>query len=198
MSTLHDLPPPTGPLAGGALFLDRDGTLNFDRHYVSDPAGIELIPGVAGALRAARALGLRLFLHTNQSGIARGLFQLADVDRCNARLEELLGLPRPVFDAVCVAPEGPDDPQVYRKPSPRFIRECVARHQLAPERCWMVGDRESDLESGRLAGIGTAAVCTGKHDAAAWRQLLPAGTPVWPSLTELVAALAAGAGRPDA
>jgi D-glycero-D-manno-heptose 1,7-bisphosphate phosphatase len=198
MITLHELPPPTGPLAGGALFLDRDGTLNFDRHYVFDPAGIELIPGVAGALSAARALGLRLFLHTNQSGIARGLFQLADVDRCNARLEELLGLPRPVFDAVCVAPEGPADPQVYRKPSPRFIQECVTRHRLAPERCWMVGDRESDLEAGRLAGIGTAAVCTGKHDAAAWRQLLPAGTPVWPSLTELVAALAAGAGRHNA
>lgn len=198
MITLHELGPPTGPLAGGALFLDRDGTLNFDRHYVFDPAGIELIPGVAGALSAARALGLRLFLHTNQSGIARGLFQLADVDRCNARLEELLGLPRPVFDAVCVAPEGPEDPQVYRKPSPRFIQECVTRHRLAPERCWMVGDRESDLEAGRLAGIGTAAVCTGKHDAAAWRQLLPAGTPVWPSLTELVAALAAGAGRHNA
>lgn len=198
MITHHALPPPAGPLAGGALFLDRDGTLNFDRHYVFDPAGIELIPGVAGALREARALGLRLFLHTNQSGIARGLFQLADVDRCNARLEDLLGLPRPVFDAVCVAPEGPDDPQVYRKPSPRFIQECVARHRLAPARCWMVGDRESDLEAGRLAGIGTAAVCTGKHDAAAWRQLLPAGTPVWPSLTELVAALAAGAGRTDA
>jgi D-glycero-D-manno-heptose 1,7-bisphosphate phosphatase len=74
----------------------------------------------------------------------------------------------------------------------------VTRHRLAPERCWMVGDRESDLEAGRLAGIGTAAVCTGKHDAAAWRQLLPAGTPVWPSLTELVAALAAGAGRHNA
>jgi D-glycero-D-manno-heptose 1,7-bisphosphate phosphatase len=198
MITLHALPPPTGPLAGGALFLDRDGTLNFDRHYVWDPDGIELIPGVAGALREARALGLRLFLHTNQSGIARGLFQLADVDRCNARLEELLGLPRPVFDAICVAPEGPGDPQVYRKPSPRFIQECVARHQLAPARCWMVGDRESDLEAGRLAGIGTAAVCTGKHDDAAWRQLLPAGTPVWPSLTELVATLAAGAERNDA
>ncbi len=198
MITLHDLPPPPGPPAGGPLFPDRDGTLNFDRHYVSDPAGIELIPGVAGALRAARTLGLRLFLHTNQSGIARGLFQLADVDRCNARLEELLGLPRPVFDAICVAPEGPDDPQVYRKPSPRFIRECIARHRLEPSRCWMVGDRESDLEAGRLAGIGTAAVCTGKHDAAAWRQLLPAGTPVWPSLTELVAALAAGGPLNDA
>jgi D-glycero-D-manno-heptose 1,7-bisphosphate phosphatase len=198
MITLHDLPPPTGPLAGGALFLDRDGTLNFDRHYVSDPAGIELIPGVADALRSARALGLRLFLHTNQSGIARGLFQLEDVARCNARLEELLGLPRPVFDAICVALEGPDDPQVYRKPSSRFIRECVARHHLDPTRCWMVGDRESDLESGRLAGIGTAAVCTGKHDAAAWRQLLPAGAPVWPSLRELVTALAAGVGSDHA
>ena len=78
-----------------ALFLDRDGTLIVDKVYLADPAGVELIPGAADALRRARALGYRLFLFTNQSGIGRGYHTLEDTQRVNARLEELLGLPRP-------------------------------------------------------------------------------------------------------
>src|SRR5215211_5393730 len=123
-----------------ALFLDRDGTLIVDKHYLADPAGVELIPGVPDALRRARSLGYRLFLFTNQSGIARGLHTLDDVLRCNARMEELLGLPRPLFTDICIAPEAPDGPQKYRKPSPRFILESIARHALHPRECWMVGD----------------------------------------------------------
>lgn len=168
-----------------ALFLDRDGTLIHDKHYLADPAGVELIPGVAAALRRARALGYRLFIHTNQSGIARGLHTLDDVHRCNARMEELLALPRPVFDAICIAPESSEDPIVYRKPSPRFIRESLERFQLDPAQCWMVGDREADVEAGRAAGIRSAAVCTGKLDAAAWQRAFPA-VPVFPSLVEFV------------
>lgn len=190
----NHLPAPSGRLAGGALFLDRDGTLILDKHYLADPAGVELIPGVADSLRRARALGLRLFLHTNQSGIARGYFTMEDVLRCNARMEEMLGLPRPVFDAVCIAPEGPEDPVIYRKPSPRFFRECAARFALVPDRCWMVGDRESDVQAGLAAGIGTVAVCTGKYGAAEWPAHLPAGGLLFASLTELVAFLEAGGG----
>jgi D-glycero-D-manno-heptose 1,7-bisphosphate phosphatase len=175
-----------------ALFLDRDGTLILDKHYLADPAGVELIPGAADALRQARALGYRLFIHTNQSGIGRGMYTLDDVHRCNDRMEQLLGLPRPIFDDVCIAPEGPDDAPVYRKPSPRFIVESIARHQLDPQHCWMVGDREADLETGVNAGINRAAVCTGKHDAAAWAALGTRGAPVFPSIKEFVTALAAG------
>ncbi len=176
----------------GALFLDRDGTIILDRHYLADPAGVELIPGVAAALQRARSMGLRLFIHTNQSGIGRGLYSLDAVHRCNERMEELLGLPRPIFDAICIAPEGPDDPPVYRKPSPRFVLECITRHQLDPRQCWMVGDRDSDLQTGLNAKIGAVAVCTGKYDAAGWVGVAPAPVPVYPSLVEFVAALAGG------
>src|SRR3954471_6791755 len=151
-----------------ALFLDRDGTLIYDKHYLADPAGVELIPGVADALRRARALGYRLFIHTNQSGIARGLHTLDDVVRCNTRMDELLGLPAPIFDDICIAPEGPEGPIVYRKPSPRFVLESIARHGLDPRQCWMVGDRRGDIETGHNAGIASVAVCTGKHTAAEW------------------------------
>src|ERR1051325_6226196 len=151
-----------------ALFLDRDVTLIVDKHYLADPTGVELIPGVAEALRRARSLGYRLFVHTNQSGIARGYYTIDDVHRCNVRMEEMLGLPRPIFDDTCIAPEGPDDPIIYRKPSPRFIRESIAKFGLDPAQCWMVGDRDADIETGMNAGIRSAAVCTGKHDAQAW------------------------------
>ncbi len=184
-------PPAAGTPPGAALFLDRDGTIIHDRHYLWEPDGVELLPGASTALSNARRLGYRLFILTNQSGIARGLYGMADVIRCNERMEELLGLPRPVFDSVCVAPEGPQDPVEYRKPSPRFIKETVARYRLDPALCWMVGDRESDVRAGLEAGIKSAAVCTGKLDAAGWSRLLPPGVPVHAGLAELVATLPA-------
>jgi D-glycero-D-manno-heptose 1,7-bisphosphate phosphatase len=100
-------------------------------------------------------------------------------------MEELLGLSRPIFDAICIAPEGPEGPIIYRKPSPRFIRESIERYQLDPAQCWMVGDREADVETGRAGGIRSAGVCTGKLDAAAWQQAFP-DVPVFPSFVEFV------------
>ena len=172
-----------------ALFLDRDGTLIVDKHYLADPDGVEIIPGVPNALRRARALGYQLFLFTNQAGVARGLYTLDDVLRCNARMEELLGLPLPLFTDICIAPEHPDEPPLYRKPSPRFILESIARHGLSREQCWMVGDRESDVDAGQNAQIRSAAVCTGKYDASHWAALARPNVPVFPSLAEFVASL---------
>lgn len=172
-----------------ALFLDRDGTLILDRDYLADPAGVRLLPGTAAALGRARDLGYLLFLFTNQSGIGRGYHTLDDAHRCNARMLELLALPPPVFAGVCIAPEAPGEPSLYRKPSPRFIHEMVARHALDPAQCWMIGDRESDLAAGLAAGIRAAAVCTGKHDAAAWAARAPADTPIFADLAAFVATL---------
>jgi D-glycero-D-manno-heptose 1,7-bisphosphate phosphatase len=149
---------------GRALFLDRDGTLIVDRVYLADPAGVELIPGAAEGLSRARALGFKLFLFTNQSGIGRGLHTLEDTRRVNARMEELLGLPPPIFDASCIAPETSDQPIVYRKPSPKFIHEMISQHALDPALCYMVGDSAADIGAALAADIQPVAVCTGKVD----------------------------------
>jgi len=172
-----------------ALFLDRDGTLILDKHFLADPAGVELIPGATDGLRRARALGYKLFLFTNQSGIGRGLHTLEDAHRVNTRMEEMLGLPRPIFDDICIAPEAPDQPSLYRKPSPRFIVESIARHGLDPAFCWMIGDREADIQAGLNAKIRGVAVCTGKYDAAGWAALALPGVPVFPSFAEFAATL---------
>lgn len=173
-----------------ALFLDRDGTIIFDKDYLADPAGVELIPGAASALHQARALGYRLFILTNQSGIGRGYHTLEDTLRCNTRMEELLGLPAPAFDGICIAPEAPDQPSLYRKPSPRYIHDMIAQHRLDPRHCWMIGDRESDLQAGLNAGVNAVAVCTGKFDAAGWAARLPPGATLHPDLAAFVATLA--------
>jgi D-glycero-D-manno-heptose 1,7-bisphosphate phosphatase len=140
-------------MPGKALFLDRDGTLIHDRNYLADPAQVELLPGVRETLHAFAAEGWRLFLFTNQSGIGHGLFTLETVERCNARLDELLALPAPGFTGTCIAPETPQMTQVYRKPSPRFILEMIARHNLDPRATWMAGDKASDVQAGLNAGV---------------------------------------------
>lgn len=146
-----------------ALFLDRDGTLIFDKDYLHEPEKVELIPGVKEALHKARAAGCKLFLLTNQSGIGRGYFTFEDYEKCHARFLELLEFVPADFTACCIAPEAPDQPSKYRKPAPDFILEQLAAFpQLDPKKCVMVGDRKSDWQCGLNAGTQAAAVQTGK------------------------------------
>ena len=146
-----------------ALFLDRDDTIIGDEGYMSDPAQIRLLPGVGEALRNAAHV-FRLYLITNQSGIGRGFYSMEQAVACNDRLIELLKLPSPGFHGICIAPETPDDPQVYRKPSPKYILEMIKRDGLDPNRCYMIGDRTSDLESGINAGIESILVGSGNGE----------------------------------
>lgn len=146
-----------------ALFLDRDGTLIFDKHYLHEPAEVELIAGTREAVARALSAGCQLFLLTNQSGIGRGFFTMSDYQKCHQRLVELLGVRENDFSACGIAPESPDEPSRYRKPSPAFVLEQLAAFpQLDPSRCWMVGDRMSDWQTGINAGIRSAAVASGK------------------------------------
>lgn len=172
-----------------ALFLDRDGTLIIDKVYLADPAGVELIPGAAEGLARARALGFRLFLFTNQSGIGRGFHTVEDTHRVNKRMEDLLGLPRPVFDGICIAPEAPGEPSDYRKPSPRFIQEEMARHKLDPEGCWMIGDSKADIGAALAAGIRAVAVRTGKVSPASIPEVAAGKVPVFPDFGAFAATL---------
>jgi D-glycero-D-manno-heptose 1,7-bisphosphate phosphatase len=144
-----------------ALFLDRDGTLIEDIPYLHAVDKIKLLPGTVEALALAKKAKFHLFLFTNQSGIGRGYYSLEQAENCNKALVEAIGL-GPIFDAICIAPERPDEAPIYRKPSPKFILEMINAYQLSPQHSYMVGDRKSDAQAGLNAYIQAIRVETGE------------------------------------
>lgn len=135
-----------------ALFLDRDGTLIVDKHYLHQPEEVEFFPGVTDGLRKLQEAGFLLILVTNQSGVGRGYFTMADVDRVHAHIEAELAAQDVTFEAVYVAPEAPDQPSRGRKPSPAFLHDAAVDFGIDLSRSYVVGDKLIDLETGWNAG----------------------------------------------
>ena len=150
-----------------ALILDRDGTLIAHVPYLADPAQVRILPGVREGLQMAIAAGVKLFLHSNQSGVGRGFFTMAEVEACNRRMIELLDLGAAPFARICLAPERPDEPSLYRKPSPVFAREIAAEFGFPLDALCYIGDRGSDLATAARAGTRGAGMATGGDDLAA-------------------------------
>ena len=136
-----------------AVFLDRDGTLNVEKEYLSDPEALVLFPNLGPALRSLSQAGFRLFIVTNQSGIGRGFYTEDDMRRVNARLCEYLEPEDVRFEHIYFAPEAPDQRSPGRKPSPHFLHDARDRFGVDLGRSYMVGDKISDLECGWNAGV---------------------------------------------
>lgn len=136
-----------------AVFLDRDGTLNVERNYLSDPAKLELFPGTGAALRRLQDAGFRLFIVTNQSGIGRGYYTEGDMHRVNARLTGLLAADDVRIERIYFAPEAPEQLSRGRKPSPQFLFDARDTYGLDLARSYIVGDKRIDLECGWNAGL---------------------------------------------
>ena len=136
-----------------AIFLDRDGTLNVDKNYLSDADQLVLFPALGPALRRLRDAGFLLFIVTNQSGIGRGYYSVADMERVHVRLCDELAKDGVRFTKIYFAPEAPDQPSHGRKPSPQFLFDARAEFDLDLARSYMVGDKWIDLECGWSAGV---------------------------------------------
>jgi D-glycero-D-manno-heptose 1,7-bisphosphate phosphatase len=137
----------------GAIFLDRDGTIIVDQDYLRDPALVEVFPNAAAALKRLASAGFQLFMVTNQSGVGRGYFTMADVDKVNARVFELLSQHGVTFEKVYIAPEAPDQPSRGRKPSPQFLFDARDEFGTDLANSYMVGDKLIDLECGWNASV---------------------------------------------
>ena len=153
--------PPAAPRR--AVFADRDGTIIEDHHYVADPARVSLIPGAPKALMRLREMGFALVIVTNQSGIGRGLYTLADYHRVAAEVERQLAAAGVVMDGTYFCPEGPGgDPETTcRKPSPAMYRTAAAALGLETEGSYFVGDKPSDVLPARTLGGTGILVRTG-------------------------------------
>ncbi|HTD87444.1 MAG TPA: HAD family hydrolase [Candidatus Binatia bacterium] len=139
-----------------AVFLDRDGTLIQDKDYLSRPEEVVIYPGVPQALRRLSQAGFKLVIVTNQSGVGRGYFTLADVENVHRYLIDEFERSGVHIDKIYVAPEAPDQASRGRKPSPEFLFD--ARDELGIDltRSYMIGDKLIDLACGWNAGVKRA------------------------------------------
>jgi D-glycero-D-manno-heptose 1,7-bisphosphate phosphatase len=136
-----------------AVFLDRDGTLMEEKEYLHLPEQVAVFSGVGPALKSLKDAGFALFIVSNQSGVGRGYFTMADVERVNRHLAGELERMGAGIEKIYVAPEAPDQPSRARKPSPQFLFDARDEFGLDLSRSYMIGDKLIDLECGWNAGV---------------------------------------------
>jgi D-glycero-D-manno-heptose 1,7-bisphosphate phosphatase len=151
-----------------AVFLDRDGVVIEDGHYLGDSSRIRLVPGSAEAIAALNQAGWLVVIVTNQSGVARGVFTIESVDEVHMQLSELLRGFGAKVDAYRFCPHHPEalNPEYRlacdcRKPRPGMLLSAARELGVELESSWMIGDRTTDLEAGVAAGCRTVLVRTG-------------------------------------
>ncbi|MFL6584971.1 MAG: D-glycero-alpha-D-manno-heptose-1,7-bisphosphate 7-phosphatase [Chthoniobacterales bacterium] len=145
--------------AAPAVFLDRDGTLMEDVDYCGDARNVRVFPGAADALRRLKDGGFRIIVITNQSGIGRGYFTEADYASVHDELVRQLGAG--LLDGAYYCPHKPDENCSCRKPLPQLVFDATRAHTIDLGRSFFVGDKSSDLDCGRNAGVKTVLVRTG-------------------------------------
>ena len=144
-----------------AVFLDRDGVINVDHGYVSTWEQFEFLPGVPDALRALQDAGYLLVVVSNQSGIGRGYYSETDVESLNQAIAQHLDSAVGVtLSGFYHCPHHPTEAEGEfrrqcdcRKPAPGMIRQAVLDHGIDVKTSLLVGDKDSDIEAGRAAGI---------------------------------------------
>ena len=133
-----------------ALFLDRDGTLIVDVGYPRDPSLVELVPGAAAALRGRSEA---LVIVSNQSGIGRGLITPVEATAVHDRMIALFATEGVTFAGVYYCPHAPEEGCACRKPKPGMLLDAARELDLDLAASVMLGDKPSDVEAGRAAGM---------------------------------------------
>ncbi|WP_149400540.1 D-glycero-alpha-D-manno-heptose-1,7-bisphosphate 7-phosphatase [Dictyobacter arantiisoli] len=155
-----------------AIFLDRDGTLVHPYHYPSRPEHLRLYAGIGPALRRMQDMDFALVLITNQAGIARGYFTVADLDVMHTYLKEQLAEAAVTLDGIYYCPHHVDGviPELSircqcRKPRPGMLLQAAQELAIDLSSSWFVGDILDDIEAGNQAGCHTILVDVGTEHA---------------------------------
>ncbi len=149
------------PLCDITVFLDRDGTLNLDSGYIASPTELVLFSGAAGAVARLNKAGLRVVLVTNQSGVARGFFTIAELHDIHEKLQSVLKTEGAWLDAIFVCPHHPEEHCWCRKPNPGLLDQAATQFGLDLTCSYVVGDKDIDLELAHRVGALGVLVMTG-------------------------------------
>lgn len=143
-----------------AVFLDRDGTVNYDPGYLSSPEELRILPRARSGLKILTEAGFLLFIVTNQSGVGRGYFNLETLHAIHARLENLLRRDGIEFREIAYCPHRPEEGCGCRKPSPLMVERLAREHDVDLSRSFFVGDRIKDVLTGVRAGCRTVLIAS--------------------------------------
>jgi D-glycero-D-manno-heptose 1,7-bisphosphate phosphatase len=149
-------------MSNAAVFFDRDGTLIHDPGYLNHPDQVQVMEGVAEAVKEFQVLGYKTVVASNQSGVARGVVSVETLERIHDRLRELLAAKGAALDAIYYCPYHPEGtvPEYrkdsdWRKPRPGMLLAAAQEMDLDLSRSWMIGDSDRDVQAGRSAGCKT-------------------------------------------
>ncbi len=142
------------------LFLDRDGVINVDVGYLSDPAQLEFIPGAIEAMKEAQTRGYDIIVVTNQSGVARGYYTEEDVQALHAEMSRRLEAEGVHILAYYYCPHHPEGiVEAYkkacdcRKPNPGMLTKAIEEWHVDVDGSFLVGDKPSDVEAAEAIGM---------------------------------------------
>ncbi len=142
-----------------AIFLDRDGTIIWDKNYLASTNDIEYYPDTLNALKMMIHKGYKLYIITNQSGVGRGFFNLETVHEIHKTIDlDLTNQGLPAFSGWGICPHAPDQNCKCRKPAPKLILEFLKKDKIDPKQSWMVGDKVIDAECAINASLQGAIV----------------------------------------
>jgi D-glycero-D-manno-heptose 1,7-bisphosphate phosphatase len=144
-----------------AVFLDRDGTINEEVQYLGRVEDFHLLPGAAEGIRLLNERGWVAVVITNQAGIGRGYYTVADMQAIHARMRAELAEAGASIDAIYYCPHHPNDACACRKPLPGMYEQAARELNLDLAASYAVGDKQSDLQPGRQLGCRTILVLTG-------------------------------------
>ena len=136
-----------------AVLVDRDDTLCPNVPYCDDPSKIHVFPDVPGAIRQLNQAGFLVLMVTNQSGIGRGYFGYFEFESVNHELMSQIRAGGGRIDDVFFCPHTPEDKCDCRKPNTGMGKWAVEKYNLDPTECWMIGDKDLDIEFGRRLGM---------------------------------------------
>ena len=173
------------------VILDRDGVINFDSDdYVKTPEEWRAIPGSLDAIGRLKRAGYRVAVATNQSGLARGLFDEYALARIHQKLQsQLLDTTGTQIDLIAWCPHAPDEGCACRKPAPGLLRQIARELDAELQGAWFIGDSLKDLQAAEAVGAQPALVRTGKGSATETAGNLPSNTRIFADLGAAVEAL---------
>lgn len=172
------------------VILDRDGVINYDSdQFIKSPAEWKPIPGSLEAIARLNQAGYRVVVASNQSGVGRGLFDMATLNAIHAKMHKLTAQAGGRIDAVFFCPHAADSKCNCRKPKAGLFQEIAARFHRDLRGVPAIGDSLRDLQAAAQVGARPMLVKTGKGVKTLEGGQMPEGTPVYENLAEAANAL---------